>query len=118
MSELDKEVKIVLSKLLDFIVPSGMNAKERRQLADRAGVSEETLRKTTQRQSLNADTLLRLLLARGVSLKTLVNLPQTDFTKLPPGETDWLQFGREASDIEKREYVALLRFLNSKWKLR
>lgn len=117
MSDLDKEIKVILSKLLDFVAPPGMNAEERRHLAQRAGVSPETLRKTTQRKTLSADTLLRLLIARGVSVKTLVNLPQNDFTKLPPGEADWLQFGREVSDIEKREYVGLLRFLNSKWKL-
>jgi plasmid maintenance system antidote protein VapI len=118
MSDIDNEVKQVLRELIGFIVSSGTNFKERKALARRAGVNDETVRKILERQSLSADTLLRLLLAKGVSAQTLMHLSQlSQPEKLLPGEKEWIQFGRECSDAEKREYTALLRFLKSKWKL-
>ncbi len=117
MSNTDKEVKIVLSKLLEFIVPEGMSPKERRRLAAQAGISEETLRKNLQRKSLNADTLIRLLLARGVSAKALAAPQQADLSKLSEGEAGWAEFGRKLSEAERTEFVELLKYLRSRWDL-
>ena len=118
MSVLDKQVKQILNKLTYFLSPKGMTAKERALLAKAAGISIETLRTSLKRKTMNADTLLRLLMARGISVDTLENLHQTETDQLPSGEVEWLEMGRELTDIEKREMVGLIRFLKVRWQLK
>ncbi|GIL18737.1 MAG: hypothetical protein BroJett040_24880 [Oligoflexia bacterium] len=67
---------------------------------------------------MNADTMIRLLLARGVSASTLENLPQTETSKLSRGEIEWNELGRELSEEEKREFASLIRYLLIRWKLK
>ncbi|MGZ3745076.1 MAG: hypothetical protein ACXVBQ_14535 [Pseudobdellovibrionaceae bacterium] len=118
MSGSDRRIKQSLQRLLLFIVPKGMTAKERTSLANSAGISVETLRTTVKRQSLNADTLIRLLIARGVSAQTIENLPQTELVHLSQGEIEWMELGRELSEGEKKEFSGLVRFLLIKWQLK
>ena len=87
-------------------------------MAKAAGISIETLRTTLKRQTMNADTLIRLLLARGVSAQTIENLPQTELDQLSQGEVEWLELGRELNEAEKREFASLVRFLLIKWQLK
>jgi hypothetical protein len=95
-----------------------MNAKERRALAEKAGISAETLRTNVRRKSFNADTLMRLLLARGVSAETLSHLPQTDFSKLSKSEVIWLELGRKLNDAEKVQFAELVEYLRVRWDLK
>ncbi len=118
MSDIDKRAKQTLSKLLTWLVPSGMTPKERNSLAKTSGISPETLRTTIKRQSMSADTLLRLLFARGVDQQTLENLPQTNFKTLPPSEAAWIDLGRDMSETERKEYAELIRFLRNKWNIK
>lgn len=118
MGKAEQEIEKVLEELLSLVVPEGMSAKERNQFAGRAGISPETLRTNIKRKTLNATTLIRLLLARGISPKTIIDLPQTEHARLSKGESDWLKFGRELGEDEKVEFVSLLKVLRSKWKLK
>lgn len=118
MSSVDRRVKQTLQKVLSYIAPKGMNAKERAELAKAAGISVETLRTTLKRQTMNADTLIRLLLARGVSAQTIENLPQTETDQLSQGEVEWLELGRELTEAEKKEFAGLVRYLLIKWQLK
>lgn len=115
MDKLERDTKLALRRLLNMLVPKGMKGKERAALAQTAGISPETLRHVLTRQSLSADTLLRLLLVRGVSMKALANLPQTNFEKLSEGEAEWLEYGRELGDAEKIEFVALIKYIRARW---
>lgn len=117
MAKLDEEVKLVLERLLSIVVPKGMSPRERRHLAKKAGISDETLRAGIRNRSLRSDTLLRLLLARGVSPKTLATLPQSDVTQLNRGDFVWLDYGTQLTEEEKIEYIGLIRFIRSKWNL-
>lgn len=117
MSKIGQEAEAILKQLIELVVPAGMTPAERRHLALKSGISEETLRTTLKRKSMNADTLLRLLLARGVSAKTLVQLPQTELAKLPKGEAEWLSLGRDLSEEERVEFVGLVKYLRARWKL-
>lgn len=117
MSKLDNEVELILERLLALVVPKGMSAKERRQLARRAGISDETLRAGIRNRSLRSDTLIRLLVARGVSPKTLASLPQSDSAELNRGDFVWLQYGSQLTEDEKVEFVSLIRFIREKWAL-
>lgn len=118
MSKVDREVKNVVQSLMSFIVPPGMTARERNDLARRAGVSANTLRTNLRRGTINADTLFRLLIARGVLPKTLANLPQEDLAKVSRGETEWLALGRQLTETERTEFAGLVRFVRSRWNLK
>ena len=118
MSADTKDVQEVLDGLFDLLVPKEITPKERKALAKKAGISEGTLRANIHRKTLNAATLVRLLLARGVSRKTLVDLPQTETSKLSDGEASWIKLGRELSETERIEFSALVGILRSKWRLK
>jgi len=118
MRKTDQEVKAVLQKLLDFIVPPGMTANERAQIAAKAGISVNTLRTNLRRKTINADTLIRLLLARGVQAKALTELPQLDTSKLSKGENNWLILGRQLSETERVEFAELVKFVRTRWNVK
>ncbi len=67
---------------MEFVVPKGMEPKERAEVAKKAGLSPETLRTMSGRKSVNADTLVRLLIARGVNPNLLSNLPYLEPPKV------------------------------------
>ena len=117
MASIDKQINQVMQKVLAMVAPKGMTSSERRELAKAAGISHESLRTTLKRKTMNADTLIRLLLARGVSASSIENLPQSEASKLSRGELDWIELGRELSEDEKREFSSLIRYLVGLWKL-
>lgn len=115
MRKIDQEAKYVLHKILCFVAPAAMKASERAQLARAAGINPDTLRHLLKRESLHADTLIRLLLARGVSAKAITNLPQTEFSELKPGEARWIEYGRALTEVEKIEFVEIVDYIRQKW---
>lgn len=117
MASIDKQINQVMQKVLAMVAPKGMTSSERRELAKAAGISHESLRTTLKRKTMNADTLIRLLLARGVSASSIENLPQSEASKLSRGELDWIELGRELSEDEKREFSSLIRYMVGRWKL-
>ncbi|MBS1983259.1 MAG: hypothetical protein JST16_03730 [Bdellovibrionales bacterium] len=117
MAKLDDDVELILERLLKLVVPVGMGTRERRQLAKKAGISDETLRAGIRNRSLRSDTLIRLLVARGVSPKTLASLSQSDAGQLNRGDFVWLEYGNHLTEQEKVEFVSLIRFMKDKWEL-
>lgn len=118
MKRIDVESKTVLEELLHLLIPPGMTAAERRELATKAGLNPNSLRVGVHRRSLGADTLLRLMLARGIAARTLKQLPQTELDKLSRGEGEWLSLGRELTEKERIEFAGLVRFMRARWDLR
>ena len=118
MKKIDTETRAVLEDLLQILIPSGMSASEKKELAGKAGLNPNSLRVGIHRKSISADTLIRLMLARGIAAKSLKQLPQTELHKLSKGESDWLELGRQSSEDERVEFTGLIRFLKSRWKLR
>lgn len=117
MKEIDKKAKAALLALFDLVIPEGMTAQERSAVAKQAGINPESLRVMRRRKTVNADTLIRLLLARGVSLQALESLHQTDSKQMLKGELDWQKIGRELSDAERTEFSSLVRMIRAKWRL-
>ena len=117
MKEIDKKAKNVLENMLSFIIPAKMTVKQRENLAKKSGLSPETIRTTLKRQSLSADTLIRIMLAVGITENEIINLPVSKLGELKQIDTDWISFGRQLTDNEKKEYLVLLKFLRSEWGL-
>lgn len=115
MGNINNDTKLVLSRWIRFLVPESMTANEKRKVAQKAGVSHETLRKTVQRRSLNGDTLVRLFLARGISVRSLVELEQSERAAMSKGEILWAEMGVELSEEEKTEFAEIVRFLRDRF---
>ena len=82
LKKVDKEVQTANDELFANILPKEtdpktkkktlLNPKIRKKISQEGGISEETLRTARQRGSMNVDTLLRILYARGADLKKFV----------------------------------------------
>lgn len=118
MANIDKQIHQIMQKILAMIAPKGMSPSERKELAKSAGISPESLRTTLKRKTMNADTMIRLMLARGVPASAIENLPQSEPSKMSRGELDWAEVGRELSEEEKREFSSLVRYLVARWKVK
>lgn len=118
MKRIDSEAKAALAELLDILVPASMTPAERKTLAAKAGLNPNSLRVGIHRRSLGADTLIRLMLARGISSRSIKQLPQTELAQLSKGEGEWLSLGRQLTDDERVEFSGLVRFMLARWELR
>ena len=123
----DKAVQVATNELFANILPrkigleknrkGSLNAQIRKKISQEGGISEETLRTAQQRCSMNLDTFLRILYARGVNLKKFVDSLQTEkFTPLLPKEAEWIRFGMKLKEKDRKQYLDLLNFLESRWK--
>ncbi len=125
--KVDEEVQTAVDGLFANILPKEidpktkrktlLNAKIRKKISQEGGISDETLRTARQRGSMNLDTFLRILYARGVDLKKFVNNVRTSkFSPLLPKEAEWLRFGMQISENDRGAYLDLLKFLENRWK--
>ena len=114
----DKKVRTILEELMEFIVPRGMSPRQRAELARRAGLDPETLRTMARRKSVHADTLIRLLLARGVAPRSISLLPQTHEENMEESEMEWILFGQKLTSLERSEFLRLMEFLQRRWGLK
>ena len=109
MTIMDKNVKKVLNDWADKVVPEGMPTPEIKKLAKKAGLNWETLRGVRRRKAYTAETIIRVLLASGVELKSLLNLPVNPKSTLLPKEKEWIQYGRTLAEKERTEFIELLK---------
>ncbi len=94
-----------------------LDPKTRKKIAQEGAISDETLRTARRRGSMNLDTFLRILYARGVNLKKFVNNVRTNkFSPLLPKEAEWLKFGMKLNEKSRGQYLDLLNFLEDRWK--
>ena len=125
--KVDKEVRAATDELFANILPKEtdpktkkktlLNPKIRKQISQEGGISDETLRTARQRGSMNLDTLLRILYARGVDLKKFVGSVKTKkFDPLLPNEAEWLRFGMKLGEKDRGVYLDLLKCLEERWK--
>ena len=109
MTIMDKNVEKVLANWADKVIPEGMPTPEIKKFADLAGLNWETLKSVRRRKSYKADTIIRALLASGVDVKTLLDLPVNPKTTLLPKEKEWIQFGRTLAEKERVDFIDLIK---------
>lgn len=117
-TNMDKQVKLVLDSLIAFAAPKGFSPTERAKIAKKAGLSPATLRAMSWRRTVNADSLIRLLIARGMSAQSLSNLPQTEFSPVKESEIQWFKIGQELTSEKKMAFIQLIKFLQNQWDLK
>jgi len=115
MRSIDHEAIAITKKVLNLLLPPGIKATERRELARRANLVDDTLRHLRTRQSFSFETYVRLALARGIAPATLTDLKQTETEHLSEGEVRWLEYGCELNDAERTEFVEMIKFIRARW---
>ncbi len=109
MSFMEKEVKKILEAWADRTVPEGMSTPEIKKLAEKANLNWETLKGVRRRKAYTAETIIRALLASGVEVKSLIDLPINPKLSLLPKEKEWIQYGRTLAEKERVEFIELLK---------
>lgn len=113
MSNMDKKIELILSNWADRVVPDGMPTPEIKKFAEKAGLNWETLKSVRRRKSYKADTIVRALLASGVEIKSLLELPINPDSALLPGEREWIEYGRTLAQKERTEFIDLLKHVKN-----
>ncbi|MCY4644910.1 MAG: hypothetical protein OXB88_09855 [Bacteriovoracales bacterium] len=115
---MQKKVNDILAKLIDQLIPKRIPKGELNKICKATGLSASTLRMVRSRQTLSADTLIKLLLAHGASAETIGNLPRLRPSKICESLTLWNKIGL---NLGSRERIVLGRFIKtmtSEWKLK
>ena len=114
----EKDVEKVINVLIDRVYPKEMRGPELTKLAKAANLSPETIRQLRRRQSLTAQTLIRLLIATGVKGKDITNLPQNGPSTLSHEHTEWNKLGTSLSVAEAREFVSFIKHVRKHWQMK
>ena|SRR5665213_377870 len=109
--------KVINAWIRDFI-PRDMPFGEIEKLAKAAQISPGTIRQIRSRESVSADTIVSLMLARGVSEDELTNLAQKGEVKFSKTLSEWNKLGNTLSDKQREHTIKLVHFLISEWKLK
>ena len=113
MDKFDRKIRDIQSKMISLLIPEDFGITQKA-LAQQAGVSYETLRSAKKRQNLTTNTLIRLLLARGVPEGAILSLPNATENK-SRGEIDWANLGSELTEEERLQFVKHVRYMKSNW---
>lgn len=113
-----RKSKKVINAWISSFIPKDMPYGEIEKLAKAAGISSATLRQIRSRESVNADTIVSIMLARGVSEEDLMNLSQSGEAKFSRSLSDWNQLGNTLSDKQREGIIKLVNVLLGDWRLR
>lgn len=105
---INKQVKEILINLIEELAPSEMPRNEVAKLIKATGLGESTIRTAKKRESISADTLMRLLLAHGVDPKDIMSLPRKKPSKICPSITEWNKLGLKLNKKEREAYFDLI----------
>ena len=118
MRKINKLVKEILIGLLQDLAPDNMPRYEVSKLVQATGLSESTIRMAKKRESLSADTLIRLLLTHGVDPKDILNLPRKNVSRVCSTLTQWNKFGFQLNRKEREAYMQMIEWNQKRFKLK
>lgn len=108
----------VLSAWIKEYFPKDMGFGDVQRVAQAAQLSTSTIRQIRNRGSVNAETMLSVMLAMGVSEEDLINIKPTVDPKFSKSLAEWNRFGSSISEKQREQILKLAHFLLSEWKLR
>lgn len=108
MDKLESKVKKILSSWSERVVPEGLADSQIKILAKNANLNFETLKTLRKRKTAKAETIVRGLLASGVSEKALINLPLDNASVFPKNQAKWHKLGQKLSEEELGQYLTLI----------
>ena len=105
----------ILQDLLEQVIQKGETINKLHQATK---LSKTTLRSIKSRKSISADSLIKLLLAHGVSKDLLRNLPRNEPSNVSKTLTEWNKIGLSLTDREREKIGRFVRALKNDWQLR
>lgn len=108
----------VLNAWIKEYLPKDMPFGDVQRLAKAAQLSPGTLRQIRNRGSVGAETILSILLAKGVPEENLIGLKPTGEVKFSQSLADWNRFGATLSEKQREQLLRLVQFLLSDWTLK
>ncbi len=114
---LQRKVDRILAKLIDQLIPKRILRGDIDKFCKATRLGKTTLRGARSRQGIYADTLIKLLLAHGVSEELLTNLPRTKTSKISKTLTEWNKVGLSLSDKERENFMRFIEMVKTEWKL-
>ena len=115
---MQKIVNKILAELIEQLIPERGKKGEPRKICNATGLSQSTLRMARSRESISADTLVKLLLAHGVLPETLTNLPHSRPSKICKSLTYWNKVGLNLNEKEREKLGKFIKNLKAEWKLK
>jgi hypothetical protein len=110
--------KSIISNWISWLVPKGMKTPDIEALAKSAKISPGTIRQIRNRGSVSADTIVSLMLARGVSKDQLENLSQDGKSSFSKSLTEWNRIGNKLSEEERQKVLQVMKLLLENWKIK
>ena len=121
MAKIDLDAKKIFNDWLDFLLPKEMTSKEIENLAKKARLSAETLKKlkNRDRRGMSTDTFIRIALCRGASMNSLVSsLFRVDNkSALDSSEIKWIKYGAKLKKKKREELLDFYQYLHKKWNI-
>ena len=119
MAKIDSDAEKIFSEWLDFLLPKEMTSKELGNLAKKARLSAETLKKlkNRDRRGMSTDTFIRIALCRGASPNSLVSslFKISNKSALDPSEVNWIKYGAKLDKKKRIESLDVIQYLHKKW---
>ena len=115
---MQKTVNKILVELIEQLIPKRAAKGELGKICNATSLSQSTLRMARLRESISADTLVKLLLAHGVSPETLTNLPCSKPSKICKSLTYWKKVGLNLNEKEREKLGKFIKNLKTEWKLK
>ena len=121
MAKIDSDAEKVFNGWLDFLLPPEMSPKELDDLAKKAKLSSEALRKlkNRNRRGMSTDTFIRLALCRGSTVDSLISsiLKAESKSTLDKTEVDWIKYGANLDKKGRKEFLDFIRYMRKVWKI-
>ncbi len=115
---MQKKVNDTISELIEQLIPERIKKGELTKICKATGLSESTLRMIRSRKSVSADTLIKLLVANGVSFDTITNLPRSKPSKICKSLTMWNKLGLSLNEAEREKIIKFIKTILVDWKLK
>lgn len=121
MAKIDDDVELVFEEWLNFLLPDEMSSKELENLAKKAKLSAEALRKlkNRNRRGMSTDTLIRLALCRGASPEALISslFKGDKNSKLDQSEIEWIRYGAGLTPKKRNDFLELIKYIRNTWSI-
>lgn len=110
--------KRVLNAWIRDYLPKEMSFGDVQKLAKAAQLSPSTLRQIRNRGSVSAETIISIMIAKGVSEDDLINIRPTSDVKYSKSLSDWNRVGSTISEKQREQLLKLVHFLLTEWTLK
>lgn len=110
--------KRVLNAWIKDYLPKDMPFGDVQRLAKAAQLSPSTIRQIRNRGSVSAETILSILLAKGIPEEDLINLKPSGDVKFSKSLTEWHRLGSSLSEKQREQLLKFVQFLLSDWTLK